>query len=288
MGCQEVRSLLSEYLDGEISAREGGMVKDHLAECEDCARELEILRGTAKLLLSVGEVEPPDGLLACIEAATIRRRTVRRRLRAALDPLFRLPVYARWTAASAAAAVLAIAVVLHPGIRGPLVVKPGSPRVEIAAKQPSPPTSATVKPAPRIEVAVTEEGSFARRPHRARLSRGIASSNVPARKIAAKSPAKAGIAEHEAAASPEPATETAPASEPSSEVAKASTTEEQPTREIKLGKAVTKPDWQQKEADALADLRGKLAARNKQRTLDVRQSPIEEKQYSVNLASVKF
>lgn len=288
MGCQEVRSLLSEYLDGEIPASEGGMVKEHLAECEDCARELEMLRGTAKLLFSVGEIEPPDGLLACIEAATIRRRTVRRRLRAALDPLFRLPVYARWTAASAAVAALAIAVVMHPGIREPLAVKPGAPRVEIAAKQPIPP--ATVKPAPRIEVAVTEEGSSPRRPHRAHPGREIASSTAPARKTVAKSPAKAGVTEHEQAAQPEtesPATP--PASESSSEtVAKVSTTEEQPKPEIKLGKAVIKPDWQQKEADALADLRTKLAARNKQRALDARQSPIEEKQYSVNLASVKF
>ena len=100
MSCQEVRLLLSEYLDGEVSAAEGEMVKAHLAGCEFCARELALLRSTAEMLASVGEVEPPKSLLERIEAVSVNRPTLGVRVRAAFEPVFRLPAYVRWTAAS--------------------------------------------------------------------------------------------------------------------------------------------------------------------------------------------
>jgi len=44
MNCKGVDSLLSPYLDGELSGREMRLVREHLNVCSNCLRELEVVR----------------------------------------------------------------------------------------------------------------------------------------------------------------------------------------------------------------------------------------------------
>jgi hypothetical protein len=295
MSCQEVRLLLSDYLDGEVSTAQGEMVKEHLAGCESCARELAMLRSTAGMLASVGEVEPPESLLERIEAVTVNRPTLRARVRAAFEPVFRLPAYARWTAASAAAAVvLLVAISSQPGLHQAAQVKRSGPSSGMAAKQPSRPSE--MQPSePKVgSITVTEQGIDGVRPllRTHRRHRMVASNPVNSPKITAKPASVAQPAKVEPTETTEPSTisETAPASESPAETNVASaTTSEQPKAEIKLVRtASVQADWQKKEADALADLRAKLAAKNKQRRFEVREEPIQDTKYSVALGSVRF
>lgn len=58
--CSRVRPLLSRYLDGELSGREMELLKRHLADCEHCRQEYELLRQNERLLqrLDVPEISP--------------------------------------------------------------------------------------------------------------------------------------------------------------------------------------------------------------------------------------
>lgn len=48
--CEEVDDLLSEYLDGELGARDAAEVEVHLAICPGCARFAEELAATVAAL----------------------------------------------------------------------------------------------------------------------------------------------------------------------------------------------------------------------------------------------
>ena len=54
-----LRTLLSSYIDGEVSAPEATRLEKHLSECEECRRELETLTATVHLLRELPELEPP-------------------------------------------------------------------------------------------------------------------------------------------------------------------------------------------------------------------------------------
>jgi anti-sigma factor RsiW len=55
MKCADCQELLSALLDHELGGREALMVSEHVAGCSECAKELEELRLTVRLL---GQVEP--------------------------------------------------------------------------------------------------------------------------------------------------------------------------------------------------------------------------------------
>ncbi|MBI4536721.1 MAG: zf-HC2 domain-containing protein [candidate division NC10 bacterium] len=57
--CIEVRDLLLDYLEEEVSALGRRRVEAHLAECPSCAQELASLRVTRGLLESLPVPEPP-------------------------------------------------------------------------------------------------------------------------------------------------------------------------------------------------------------------------------------
>jgi len=48
--CDQVKPLLSEYIDRELTLWKMQMVRLHLKSCPDCSRELALLRDTDKLL----------------------------------------------------------------------------------------------------------------------------------------------------------------------------------------------------------------------------------------------
>lgn len=62
--CDEVDDLLSEYLDGELAARDAAEVSVHLATCPGCAQLAEELAATVAALHRlprVGQVEGDGG-----------------------------------------------------------------------------------------------------------------------------------------------------------------------------------------------------------------------------------
>ncbi|MBI4278017.1 MAG: zf-HC2 domain-containing protein [Armatimonadetes bacterium] len=69
-----VARMLSAYLDDELAAGDAAAVREHLAECPECRRELGALRATKRLLGALPVRDLPTGfheaLAARIEEAT--------------------------------------------------------------------------------------------------------------------------------------------------------------------------------------------------------------------------
>lgn len=63
MTCHQVRSLLSLYLDKELSELHRKMVSDHLKQCPSCRAEERSLTKTLLLIHAAEIVEPPRNYL---------------------------------------------------------------------------------------------------------------------------------------------------------------------------------------------------------------------------------
>lgn len=63
MKCKEICALLSDYLDGELNEEIQGDVDEHLSTCDDCARELEQLERSLKILKRLKEKKQPHNFL---------------------------------------------------------------------------------------------------------------------------------------------------------------------------------------------------------------------------------
>ncbi|MEI6808834.1 MAG: anti-sigma factor [bacterium] len=62
MNCKEIKSLMSEFLDGELDVVAASEVRSHVEGCVECRRELRELEMTITLLHNVRVMEPPAGL----------------------------------------------------------------------------------------------------------------------------------------------------------------------------------------------------------------------------------
>lgn len=62
MTCGKVKSLLSAYLDQELSGCETIEIRNHLSVCEDCRCEQQNLLETKAMLGNLSYCEPPSGL----------------------------------------------------------------------------------------------------------------------------------------------------------------------------------------------------------------------------------
>lgn len=101
MDCRETLLLISPHLDGALSKDEEAALIEHVAVCEDCARELDLQKRLSGALRNLGreEIQAPQELCGLVMA---KLRAERR------GTILRLP--AAWRkAAAAAAAVLIIA-----------------------------------------------------------------------------------------------------------------------------------------------------------------------------------
>jgi predicted anti-sigma-YlaC factor YlaD len=67
--CREIRSLLDQFLDGDLPGKETSEVKIHLKECPSCRSELQKERGVIKMFEVLPELECPDKVLQNIETA---------------------------------------------------------------------------------------------------------------------------------------------------------------------------------------------------------------------------
>jgi hypothetical protein len=292
MNCVRIRNLLSEYLDGEIRGTDREIIEEHLAECDSCAHVSAVLQRTSMLLSEVGEVEPPAGLLAQIEAATINRPTLGQKARTALEQLTRVPASARWAMASVtAAAALMFVMMSHPGVHqiaNVPVPTPHSPSV--TATQPATPPVVSPAPKPAPVVVADTAPVPVHQPIRVQRRHMVASAKT-SMGHRAKQPVRTVVAKVTPKVTPipvadEPSTSDATTNEDVAAVTPAPET----GQEIKIVRASTAPqsDWQKKEADSLAELRAKLAARNKQRRYEVQPETIDGRKVSIDLASIRF
>ena len=101
--------LLSAYLDGQVTSRECSQVEQHLRVCAACARELETLRYTTRLLRAVPRVSVPRAFT--LSEAEARREVARRRASRVLPYL---------RGATALAAALLLVVVVGDFLLGPM------------------------------------------------------------------------------------------------------------------------------------------------------------------------
>lgn len=61
MNCNEVRELLSLYIDDELDKNEKLLVEEHLKVCEECQKELEEYKKIIQALQEIPDEEPPLG-----------------------------------------------------------------------------------------------------------------------------------------------------------------------------------------------------------------------------------
>ena len=147
MTCHESRERLSELLDEALPTRERALVEAHLADCQECRRELERLRATVSILRRVEPVRAPVGFVDRVMAA-VRPVPWYRRLAAWIF----LPLSVKLPAEAAAMALVAILAVflfqrdpeLQRSIRPDLPATP--PRAEAPAPREEQPPSSLAKP----------------------------------------------------------------------------------------------------------------------------------------------
>lgn len=107
--CGEIYPLLCAYVDKTLSSEELRMVEDHIAECEGCRAELQMLAEAVGLISLVPEVDPPAELRQEILAATVLRKGLLSKLRSRMAvPRWSLAPLAVAGAIGAGAVFLAI------------------------------------------------------------------------------------------------------------------------------------------------------------------------------------
>jgi Putative zinc-finger len=177
MNCEEARTLLEEYFDGELEARRAARVAAHVEACESCAADYELLTREQEFYLSAAPSAAPGadswaGVSARLGGAKEGRaarlwRGLRRRRGGAFDALGA----PRFSPALTAAAVLA-AVALTAGVmkytdsRRP--TQPAPPGVARQGDAPDASPAEAERNAPPVVVpnaaARTEDGGTSRAP----------------------------------------------------------------------------------------------------------------------------
>ncbi len=120
MKCESVRELLAEYRTGILNERTLHEVEEHLAQCEDCARELDVLDCVLAEVESDlrEEYEPPVGLWNGVYNKITMPGGERGRA-ARIGRWLRAPVHAAGTGLVLAAAVAALVITTSGPMREP-------------------------------------------------------------------------------------------------------------------------------------------------------------------------
>jgi anti-sigma factor RsiW len=72
MNCPKIQLLLSDYLDGELTAERAAAVEQHLDGCADCARLWKELRGTVRIVGHLGRQRCPVDLRGVVMQSVAR------------------------------------------------------------------------------------------------------------------------------------------------------------------------------------------------------------------------
>ena len=86
MKCEEVRGLISEYIEEELSESLSSGVKQHCETCGECAAELKSFKNMLGMVSELREVGAPEGFQARVRDG-IERRPVMVRWKKALPVL---------------------------------------------------------------------------------------------------------------------------------------------------------------------------------------------------------
>ncbi|MBP7735523.1 MAG: zf-HC2 domain-containing protein [Spirochaetes bacterium] len=68
MKCDNIKLLLADYLEGNLSASDTALVKEHLKNCADCREELQFLKKYMKKIEAFPSVKAPDDFLEQLHA----------------------------------------------------------------------------------------------------------------------------------------------------------------------------------------------------------------------------
>ena len=74
MECEKIRDRFSYLLENELDPLEEKTVREHLASCSDCQKDLQQVEKTIRWLHSVQDVEVPDGFLSEINKKMEERK----------------------------------------------------------------------------------------------------------------------------------------------------------------------------------------------------------------------
>lgn len=66
--CHRIKSLLSAYIDREMTGEEAYQIREHISQCASCELEFEELRRVKHLLSTLPAVEPSEHLLDQVKA----------------------------------------------------------------------------------------------------------------------------------------------------------------------------------------------------------------------------
>ncbi len=95
MKCEEIKELLSPYLENDLNTEEKESVGEHLKDCQFCKKELEELKEMLLGLREIPEVEPPPYFLEAVRTRLERPSILVRILRKIFTPVhIKLPVEA--------------------------------------------------------------------------------------------------------------------------------------------------------------------------------------------------
>lgn len=95
MECPRASSLLSQYIDGDLSPEVRRMMDEHLAGCEKCSSELREIARTVETLGSLERIAAPQGFLARVHTRVDESTLTRRFFRSLFSPIHvKLPLEA--------------------------------------------------------------------------------------------------------------------------------------------------------------------------------------------------
>lgn len=107
MKCSQVESILSDYLDGELSPVQAAQVRDHLHKCLRCEARWRMLRQTVRLVAHLGNEKCPVDLRPAVALAVQSPRADRDRR----APLLSVALFGSAGTLVAAAALAAVLLV---------------------------------------------------------------------------------------------------------------------------------------------------------------------------------
>jgi hypothetical protein len=110
MNCDEIKELLSEYVDGVLDEKTKALVEAHLSTCRDCKEELASLQKLVNELGSLESVAPPRDFLDQLHKRMEQRSPFSKTLRALFVPM-RLKIPLEF--AGAAAMAILVFTLLH-------------------------------------------------------------------------------------------------------------------------------------------------------------------------------
>jgi hypothetical protein len=102
MNCDEIKKLLSEYVDGVLDEKTKALVEAHLSTCRDCKEELASLKRLVNELGSLESVAPPRDFLNQLHERMEQRSWFSKILRAMFVPM-RLKIPLEFAGAAAMA-----------------------------------------------------------------------------------------------------------------------------------------------------------------------------------------